>query len=73
MKKLFILSFLFLLITACETSESLNKQKTGLKSGGSDIEIIIIDNCQYIKFTEGYSGYMAHKGNCNNTIHIYTK
>lgn len=39
-----------------------------------DVEILIIDSCEYIiyKEVEGSNkatGYMAHKGNCKNPIH----
>lgn len=41
-----------------------------------DVEILVIDKCQYIvyKEVEGSNrayGYMAHKGNCNNPVHCY--
>jgi len=42
----------------------------------SDVEIVLIDDCQYIIYNEnegtnrGY-GYMSHKGNCNNPVHFY--
>lgn len=39
----------------------------------SDLRIVKIDNCEYIKFsTHGSWGY-CHKGNCTNSIHIYNK
>ena len=39
-------------------------------------EIHVVDECEYIicrekKGTNTEYGYMAHKGNCNNPIHIY--
>jgi hypothetical protein len=43
-----------------------------------DAEVIVIDGCEYIiysikkDYNDGY-GFMAHKGNCNNPIHIYRK
>lgn len=43
-----------------------------------DAEIIIIDGCEYMIYkakigsNRGY-GFMAHKGNCKNPIHIYRK
>jgi len=39
-----------------------------------DYEVLVIERCQYILYQEregvnlGY-GYMAHKGNCNNSTH----
>lgn len=43
-----------------------------------DMEILFIDECEYIVFKDGMGtnhgfGYMAHKGNCKNPIHIYNK
>ncbi|MBL4585861.1 MAG: hypothetical protein JKX84_02200 [Flavobacteriales bacterium] len=41
-----------------------------------EFELIVIDSCQYVLLKEqqgtnrGY-GYMAHKGNCNNPIHLH--
>jgi hypothetical protein len=41
-----------------------------------DLEILEIDGCEYIIYQDarnanlGY-GYMAHKGNCKNPVHIY--
>ena len=43
-----------------------------------DLEILEIDNCEYIFYkkspstNKGY-GFMAHKGNCKNTIHFYSR
>jgi len=40
-----------------------------------DFEIVVIDGCQYLIFTENFNhaqagyGFMAHKGNCFNSIH----
>lgn len=36
-------------------------------------DIITIDGCEYVAMTYGESGYLAHKGNCKNTIHCYNK
>jgi hypothetical protein len=50
---------------------------SGLKP--NDFETIVIDGCEYIVFTESFNhaakgyGFMAHKGNCKNNIHIYRK
>tara|TARA_R110002167_G_scaffold52631_3_gene151742 strand:+ start:223 stop:549 length:327 start_codon:yes stop_codon:yes gene_type:complete len=46
------------------------------KIGLNDVEVIILDGCEYIVYKEieginlGF-GYMSHKGNCNNPIHCY--
>lgn len=42
-----------------------------------DFEVVKIEGCQYVVFTSDFGvsargyGFMAHKGNCNNPIHIY--
>lgn len=33
-------------------------------SNGEAYKEVVIDGCEYITRHEGYSGYMAHKGNC---------
>lgn len=33
-------------------------------TGGHGYNTEIIDSCEYLVRHEGYSGYMAHKGNC---------
>jgi len=43
-----------------------------------DLEILEIDNCQYIFYkkspnTNKAFGFMAHKGNCKNPIHCHNK
>jgi hypothetical protein len=42
-------------------------------NSGKGYDILMIDNCQYIKIHRASQGYMAHKGNCTNSIHIYNK
>ena len=42
-----------------------------------DFEIVVIEDCEYIIFTHTFGvsargyGFMAHKGNCVNPIHVY--
>ena len=43
-----------------------------------DLEILVIDKCEYIFYKKSPStnrgyGFMAHKGNCKNTIHYYSR
>lgn len=81
-----LLLFAILLFIGCEEKFAPEKEsKTEHEAENSihnvtvgDVEIIIIDGCEYIIYKErngnnqGY-GYMAHKGNCKNPIHIYNK
>ena len=50
-----------------------NKPKVHISTLGRNLnyEVIIIEGCQYVFMLNGYAGYMAHKGNCNNPIHNY--
>lgn len=57
MKKLLLLALLAMIMVGCE--------KKGYKDGNIDgFDIIIVDSCEYIYTSVGYSGVMAHKGNC---------
>jgi predicted RNA-binding Zn ribbon-like protein len=43
-----------------------------------DLQILEIDKCEYIFYKKSPSsnrgyGFMAHKGNCKNTIHYYSR
>lgn len=40
-----------------------------------DLNVIIIDDCEYLYgYVGGNGGYvLCHKGNCNNPAHIYNK
>jgi len=80
---LILLSFAFIFFSACfepvqdedspiehETEQIIHNIPEG------DLEILVIEGCEYIVFKDGRGsnhgfGYMSHKGNCNNPIHIY--
>ena len=76
-----LVCFIFLL-TGCE-EQTKNEEDTPLEHDvestihsikEGDVEIISIDDCDYIVFKEKVGanhayGYMAHKGNCKNPIH----
>ncbi len=43
-----------------------------------DLEILVIDKCEYIFYKKSPNankgfGFMAHKGNCKNPIHYYSR
>jgi len=78
---------LLLLLSACqsqkqneEVSETEELQTENLINSIDihDLEILEIDNCEYIFYkkspntNKGY-GFMAHKGNCKNPIHFYSR
>ena len=78
-----VLLFLF---NACETQtkeSDVNKIKQNPedlinKIDIHNLEILEIDKCEYIFYkkspstNKGY-GFMAHKGNCKNPIHYYSR
>jgi hypothetical protein len=37
-------------------------------SGGLDVEIVVIDSCEYIKINGGNATWGSHKGNCKFCI-----
>ena len=85
-KCLQLLAILFFLFSACETQTQ--KKEVGEKELQTeqlineidvhDLEILEIDKCEYIFYkkspdtNKGY-GFMAHKGNCKNPIHYYSR
>ena len=60
MKKLLIIAAVMML-TACNTTR---KGRTTENVDGSAFDVIVVDSCEYLIGDCGYSGYMAHKGNC---------
>ena len=59
-------------LTEIETIELINKIDL------HDLEILVIDKCEYIFYKKSPTtnrgfGFMAHKGNCNNPIHFYSR
>ena len=81
-----IITTLLFLFSACETQTPKNEaQQTEIQTEElinkidiHDLEIIEIDNCEYIFYkkspstNKGY-GFMSHKGNCKNQIHYYSR
>ena len=80
---IFSLFFTCLILSAClETKpdeDSPIEHETELITHSipeGDLEILVIEGCEYIVYKDGRGsnhgfGYMSHKGNCNNPIHIY--
>jgi hypothetical protein len=67
MKKLVILWVLALF--GCNES-NVEKEKTGIYiNTGNQLEIVLIDGCQYFYGSFGHAVVLTHKGNCNNIIH----
>ncbi len=86
MKKLTYYIVLLFLFSACAEQQikkevSVSEQQTEAlinKIDIHDLEILEIDNCEYLFYkkspstNKGY-GFMAHKGNCKNPIHYYSR
>ena len=53
------LIMVLLLIDMCQNNNSDIKA-----DDGSGYHVVVIDSCEYLVRQSGYSGYMAHKGNC---------
>ena len=87
MKTILILALLGVLVTAigCEQPKP-SEEDTELENTVvnmiddviiGDVEVIIIENCEYLIYkkakgnNQGY-GFMSHKGNCKNPIHLYS-
>jgi len=86
-RKQFILSIIVLFIFfACQplpqekenSVTEISTEKLINEIDVHDLEILVIDNCEYIFYKKSPSsnrgyGFMAHKGNCKNKIHYYSR
>ena len=59
---LIILGCLFALIFCIDYCQYNDSDIKGNDGGGYNV--VVIDSCEYLVRQSGYSGYMAHKGNC---------
>ena len=60
-----ILAIVAAMIVCCLCScNTTRKGKTTENVDGSAFDVIVVDSCEYLIGDCGYSGYMAHKGNC---------
>ena len=57
----FLIIIAVLMLAACNTTR---KGRTTENVDGSAFDVIVVDSCEYLIGDCGYSGYMAHKGNC---------
>ena len=70
MKQIYLILGLLILLSSCNSNPpESGKHITSVE--GLDFEMIVIDGCEYLRRSAGYAGYLAHKGNCTNPIHIY--
>ena len=68
MKKLFI-ALMLLTLASCQ-QEIENSKPTSISFGHiSPLQIVEVDNCQYLLGDWGNESVFTHKGNCTNPIH----
>ncbi len=81
-----ILLVIFLSFTSCKEKEKLEVEKKIVELPKhlikridiSELGILVIDDCEYIFYKKSPNrnmgfGFMAHKGNCKNPIHYYSR
>ena len=79
-------AILLFLISACqpitqekEVSETETQTEQRINEiDVHDLEILVIDKCEYIFYKKSPNankgfGFMAHKGNCKNSVHFYSQ
>ena len=66
MKRLIIV--LFILLVSCKGSNVETKTIT-YELNGYQLEVVTIDNCQYLYGNWANATVLTHKGNCNNVYH----
>lgn len=64
MKKLFYLLTLSFIFSSCDTRTTFEIKKENKLYYGRNVETIIYDSCEYIRFPKGTSTWGSHKGNC---------
>ena len=67
-KVLLILAVLALYSCEEESKVNVDKEKTTyiIKENHTPAEIVIIDSCEYLYFSEGHAKVLTHKGNCKH-------
>jgi hypothetical protein len=68
MKKVLLILAVLVLYSCEESKVNVNKEKTTyiLKEYRDPLELVIIDSCEYIYFSQGHAIVLTHKGNCKN-------
>ena len=71
---LITLNILLFIVIACssksKSSKGLTIDDVTVDYISSDLSIITIDKCEYVKYIGTYGGGITHKGNCKNPIHF---
>lgn len=59
MKKIIIFALAALMMVGCDcTPEGYTT------SDGVQVRVVLIDSCEYVRWSNGYGPHYAHKGNC---------
>ena len=74
MKKLLIAIALIGMVSGCN-EPTVTKKRTQIVTyqGASPMDIIIIEGCEYLQYSNGNRYSLCHKGNCKNPIHPENK
>ena len=74
MKKLLIAIALIGMVSGCN-EPTVTKKRTQIvtEQGASPLDIIIIEGCEYLQYSNGNRYSLCHKGNCKNPIHPENK
>ena len=68
MKKLLI-TVMLITLASCEQEIENSKQTSTSFGHITPLQIVEVDNCQYLYGDWGYETVFTHKGNCTNPIH----
>jgi len=63
-KIVFLFSIIFF-INSC-----VNKKENNLKFENRELNIVTIDSCEYLYFSNGNASWCTHKGNCKYCLKI---
>lgn len=70
MKKVLLTILLIGMVSSCQ-EQTVQKTKTKIVTGygQNPIDVIVIEGCEYLEFSQGHRYSLCHKGNCKNLIH----
>ena len=77
MKKLLLATLLIGMVSSCEQPTTVTKPSQHVVQldgvGGTQLKVVVIEQCEYFVGTYGQGGLFAHKANCKNPIHPENK
>lgn len=77
MKKLLLATLLIRMVSSCEQPTTVTKPSEHVVQldgvGGTQLKVVVIEECEYFVGTYGQGGLFAHKANCKNPIHPENK